>query len=135
MNNPTNGGDALRVLQAADSDLLYDIKYAGLIKGGKERIVISCGEDGVLRGWNIEFGQEVFSIPQPVTSIWSLAILPLSGDLVTANSDAKLRIFTQRAIVSNNLDQEQDSIAEVTQAQLQEHEAKCKAIKQQRARR
>lgn len=125
----------MRVLKAADSsDLLYDVKFAGTIKDTKARVVISCGEDGLLRGWDVEIGRVIMSVPQPVTSVWSLAVLPHSGDLITANSDGKLRIFTQR-IASPNVEQQGDSIGQVTKADLEEHERLCEEVRGKRARR
>jgi phospholipase A-2-activating protein len=127
-HTPTSGGEALRVLRSEEtSDLLYDVKFAGVLQGSSDRIVISCGEDGLLRGWNVEDGSIVLSIPQPVTSVWSLAILPISGDLVTANSDGKVRVFTQRiaTIATEKVD---EAIGEVSEEDLNKHKKLCDEV-------
>jgi phospholipase A-2-activating protein len=126
--NPGSGGDSLRILQSTESnDILYDVKYAGILQDSNARVVISCGEDGLLRGWNIEDGTLIMSIPQPVTSVWSLAVMPLSGDFVTANSDGLVRVYTQRA-ASVTQGQAEGSISQVTEEQLKEHEEKCRLV-------
>lgn len=134
--NPASGGDPLRVLQSEQSsDLLYDVKYAGFLDDGKARLVISCGEGGFVRGWNVEDGSLIMSIPQPVTSVWSLALMPLSGDLVTANSDAVVRVFTQRPDARTNEEYGGGLIPQVTLDQLREHEDKCQQIASKQVRR
>jgi len=123
------------VLKTVDNnDLLYEVKYAGTTLDTQARVVVSCGEDGLLRGWNVEDGKVVMSIPQPVTSVWSLAILPHSGDIVTANSDSKVRVFTQRPPLMSE-EQQKCSIGEVSQAELGEHKRLCEEVKQKARRR
>lgn len=134
-HNPTSGGDALRVLKGEDdSDLLYDIKFAGTLAGDEQvQMVVSCGENGLLQGWNVLDGSIVMSIPQPVSSVWSLVVLPCSGDIVTANSDGFVRVFTQRTTaVEVAAEHREWSVGEVTTAQLEEHHRLCEEVKTKR---
>lgn len=138
-HNPSSGGDALRVLSPGDgnADLLYDACFAGLhvpavprsdTLGQHHRLVATCGEDGIVRGWDIDGAAVAFEIPQPVTSVWSISMLPLSGDLVTANSDSLVRVFTRRPRKAARSQHDPKAIGEVSDQDLDRHAELCQHV-------
>lgn len=134
-NNPTRGGDALRVMIPKTSsgrptlDLLYGVCSAGRSKSNSHRLVVSCGEDGFVRGWDIEEGKVVFEINQPISSVWGVASLPASGDLITAGSDANIRVFTQRyPAVQKFQNTMANQVTPVSDEDLAEHTRKCSEL-------
>lgn len=66
-------------------------------------------------------------IPQPVLSVWSIAYLPISGDLVTGSSDGLVRIYTRRPKEPNAVE-----AGEVSEEELKEHQEACEKIQQAR---
>ncbi|KAI1006969.1 Ubiquitin homeostasis protein [Podosphaera aphanis] len=55
--------------------------------------VVSSGEDRTLRIWR---GNDcIQTITHPAVSVWSVAVCPETGDLVTGASDAIVRVFTR----------------------------------------
>jgi phospholipase A-2-activating protein len=55
--------------------------------------IVSSGEDRTVRVWS---GQEcVQTITHPAISVWSVAVCPESGDIVSGASDNVVRVFTR----------------------------------------
>ena len=140
---------------AQEATLVYDVASLGSSRQDGGLLVVSCGEDGLLRGWNVDSksisfresplrhscshaAAEVnFSIPQPVTSVWSVAVLPISGDIVTGSSDGMVRVFTQRAPHHEDAPQSvlalhDDAIPEADRDELEEHLRRCEALSAKR---
>jgi len=63
-------------------------------------------------------------IPQPVISVWSLAYLPLSGDLVTGSSDGSIRVYTRRTRA-----QDVEALGEVSEEEVEEHQKMCDEVR------
>ncbi|KAL2167658.1 hypothetical protein VTG60DRAFT_959 [Thermothelomyces hinnuleus] len=57
--------------------------------------IVSAGEDRTLRIWR---GSEcIQTITHPAISVWSVAVCPENGDIVTGASDNVVRVFTRNA--------------------------------------
>jgi phospholipase A-2-activating protein len=55
--------------------------------------IVSSGEDRTLRIW--KGNQCVQTLTHPAISVWSVAVCPENGDIVTGASDRMVRIFTR----------------------------------------
>lgn len=66
-------------------------------------------------------------VPQPVLSVWSIAYLPITGDLVTGSSDGLVRVYTRRPREPNA-----DEAGEVSEEALKDHQEACEKIQQAR---
>lgn len=90
---PGNGGEAVRVLRGHTS-LVYGLatyqKAAGLR-------LVSSGEDGTFRIWDPVSSRLLHTIPVPVVSVWAVAVLPASNDIVVGCSDGLVRIYSRHA--------------------------------------
>ena len=82
--------------------------------------IISCGEDRTLRVWK---GNEcVQTITHPAISVWSVAVCPENGDIVSGASDRVVRVFsrsTERAADAETAKQFEDSVKESSIPQQQ----------------
>lgn len=141
--NTGSGGEALRTMTCNDgtSDILYDVCLAGWAKGSDHRLLVTSGEGGRVNLWDVDVAQCVASIDQPVTSTWSVIVLPCSGDIVTADSDGKIRVYTQRPFNTSFMAQEhrlevraRGGHSELDSKQIKEHEERCAVIAEKRVR-
>ncbi|CDS81999.1 related to DOA1-involved in ubiquitin-dependent proteolysis [Sporisorium scitamineum] len=88
-----NGGEALRVLRGHTS-LVYDVAAYIERDTGSPRLV-SSGEDGTFRVWDWATGELLQTVAVPVISVWSIAVLPQSQDVVVGCSDGLVRVYSQ----------------------------------------
>jgi WD40 repeat protein len=86
----TLGGDVLAVLQGHNS-FIYSLISIPTESGGG---LASSGEDGIIKIWNDEDGEEDQEILVPALSVWSLTTLG-NGDLACGCSDNLIWIFTR----------------------------------------
>lgn len=91
-DTPGNGGEAIQVLRGHTS-LVYDIA-AFLERGTDTPRLVSSGEDGTFRVWNWCTAELLQTIAVPVISVWSIAVLPVSQDVVVGCSDGLVRIYS-----------------------------------------
>ncbi|SJX65831.1 related to DOA1-involved in ubiquitin-dependent proteolysis [Sporisorium reilianum f. sp. reilianum] len=88
-----NGGEALRVLRGHTS-LVYDVAaYIGRVTANPR--LVSSGEDGSFRVWDWNSGELLQTVAVPVVSVWSIAVLPQSQDVVVGCSDGLVRVYSQ----------------------------------------
>lgn len=92
---PGNGGEALRVLRGHES-LVYDVA-AFIERDTAQPRLVSSGEDGTFRVWNWVSGELIQTVAVPVISVWSIAVLPQSQDVVVGCSDALVRVYSSHA--------------------------------------
>lgn len=88
-----NGGEALRVLRGHTS-LVYDVAACIQHETSSPRLV-SSGEDGTFRVWDWVSGELLQTVAVPVISVWSIAVLPESEDVVVGCSDGLVRVYSQ----------------------------------------
>lgn len=86
----TLGGDVLTVLQGHNSFIYSLISIPTTAGGG----LASSGEDGIIKIWNDEDGEEDQQILVPALSVWSLTSLA-NGDLACGCSDDLIWVFTR----------------------------------------
>ena len=93
--NPGNGGEALRILRGHES-LVYDVA-AFLDRHSQAPRLVSSGEDGSIRVWDWRSGALLQTVAVPVVSVWSIAVLPGSRDVVVGCSDSCVRVYSRHA--------------------------------------
>ncbi|EPQ27038.1 uncharacterized protein PFL1_05322 [Pseudozyma flocculosa PF-1] len=107
-----NGGEALRKL-VGHTSLVYDLAVVPSLLSpspspsssssplssppANSTHLVSSGEDGTVRVWDWSTEQLTATIPQPAISVWSVAVLPTSGDIVAGLSDGTVRVYTARS--------------------------------------
>lgn len=89
-----NGGEALRILKGHTS-LVYDVA-AYLGHGTNAPRLVSSGEDGTFCVWDWVSGELLQTVHVPVVSVWSIAVLPKSQDVVVGCSDGLVRVYSTR---------------------------------------
>lgn len=71
--------------------------YSIALNGAADDLFVTGGEDSTLRMWSVKSGKAVGEpIQLPAQSVWAVASLA-NGDIVTATSDAVVRVFTKDA--------------------------------------
>ncbi|SPC62088.1 related to DOA1 - involved in ubiquitin-dependent proteolysis [Ustilago sp. UG-2017b] len=118
-----NGGDALRLLKGHTS-IVYDLA-AYIQHDAKAPRLVSSGEDGTLRVWNWLSNELLQTVHVPVVSVWSIAVLPESQDLVVGCSDGLVRVYSIRPASASAADSNLEGAA------LSESEAADQAAKAQ----
>jgi phospholipase A-2-activating protein len=102
-----NGGEPLRILRGHTS-LVYDVAaFSHVDDDGSTSLrsrLVSSGEDGTVRVWDWVAGQLLSTIRVPVISVWCIAVLPRSGDVVIGSSDALVRVYSSRPVVHEDAD-------------------------------
>ncbi|ETS64307.1 hypothetical protein PaG_01150 [Moesziomyces aphidis] len=88
-----NGGDAVRVLRGHTS-LVYSLATYQDASGSR---LVSSGEDGTFRIWNPICSRLLHTIAVPVVSVWAVAVLPASNDIVVGCSDGLVRVYSRQA--------------------------------------
>lgn len=121
-------------------DLIFSVRFAGTDAKGN-RLLISGGEGGRVYIWNMDTEEEVLEILQPVSTCWDVLFLPYSGDIVTADSDNKIRVYTQTTYNSGFMAAEhrseqrgKESLTELSRAEIEEHNKQCDQVAQNRIR-
>ncbi|PWN36043.1 WD40 repeat-like protein [Meira miltonrushii] len=121
-------------------DLIFSVRFAGTNENG-DRLLISGGEGGRVYIWNVDTQEEVLQILQPVTTCWDVLFLPSSGDIVTADSDNKIRVYTQRnqktGFMAAEHRQEQKAKGlqvELSREEIEEFNKQCDQLAQSRVR-
>lgn len=116
-------------------DLMFSVRSAGADVENGHRLLVSGGEGGRVYIWNVETQEEVMQILQPVTTCWDVIFLPLSGDIATADSDSKIRVYTQRRnnteflATENQIEQQSKGIlVELSAQEVEEHNKECEKI-------
>lgn len=99
---PGNGGEPLRLLRGHTS-LVYDVD-AYLERDTQAPKLVSSGEDGTFRVWNWESGELLQTVAVPVISVWSIAVLPQSQDVVVGCSDSLVRVYSRHSPSSSAAD-------------------------------
>lgn len=107
-NKPTNGGEPVRILEGHTS-IVYECclcpaptssSSSFSSPAGEPRRVVTSSEDGTLRWWDWTVPQSdsasalVETVEMPVESVWCVAALPLSGDVVAGGSDGVVRVYS-----------------------------------------
>lgn len=120
-NVPTNGGDPLQSLSGHTS-IVYCL---AILQTSDASLLVSSSEDGTVRLWDWAEERNPLrtTIPQPVSSVWGCGVLPATGDIVTANDDGVVRVFTDRH-------QADSGLGEVTMEELEDHALKCEEVAQ-----
>ncbi|KAJ9475997.1 putative Protein DOA1 (putative) [Pseudozyma hubeiensis] len=127
---PGNGGEALRVLRGHES-LVYDVAAFIEIDTAQPRLA-SSGEDGTFRVWNWVSGELIQTVAVPVISVWSIAILPQSQDVVVGCSDALVRVYSSHAPASASLTDSNFLGAPLSEIEAAIEAQKASDIQQQR---
>lgn len=91
---PGNGGEALRVLRGHTS-LVYDLA-AYLEHATSNPKLVSSGEDGTFRVWNWDSAELLETVAVPATSVWCIAVLPQTQDVVVGCSDSLVRVYSRQ---------------------------------------
>ncbi|KAK4058690.1 hypothetical protein OIO90_000134 [Microbotryomycetes sp. JL221] len=86
-------GDAITVLDGHPDSFIYSLSSILTNLGGG---LASSGEDGLVKIWNDEDGEEEQTIDVPALSVWSVLALN-TGDLCCACSDNLIWIFTRHS--------------------------------------
>ncbi|KAL8293287.1 hypothetical protein RQP46_000981 [Phenoliferia psychrophenolica] len=90
-------GNAITSLDGHDSFIYALVSIPKLSGGG----MASSGEDGIVKIWDEDEGEEEQEILVPALSVWALTSLP-NGDLAIACSDNLIWVFTRDAARTAN---------------------------------
>ncbi|KAM0753914.1 WD40 repeat-like protein [Meredithblackwellia eburnea MCA 4105] len=85
-------GNSITTLEGHESFIYALVSIPSAHGGG----LASSGEDGIVKIWNEEEGEEEQEILVPALSVWSLTTL-LNGDLAIACSDNMIWVFTRES--------------------------------------
>lgn len=145
---PTNGGPPLLKLEGHTS-IVYSLallpphlsSYAAgpgeekEQREGRESLLVSSSEDGTVRIWdpNPHYASEgeeerresrlVATIPHPITTIWSVDVLPTSRDIVSGGEDGMVRVFTL-----SGKENEEEGGWGVTKEEREEYDKGCEEV-------
>ncbi|KAK4705722.1 phospholipase A-2-activating protein, partial [Phenoliferia sp. Uapishka_3] len=86
-------GNSITTLAGHKDSFIYALVSISAASGGG---MASSGEEGIVKVWDEEEGDEEQEIIVPALSVWSLASLP-NGDLAIADSDNLIWVFTRDA--------------------------------------
>ncbi|MCO5555833.1 hypothetical protein L7F22_009378 [Adiantum nelumboides] len=121
-------------------DLVFSVRFAGINANG-DRLLVSGGEGGKVYIWNIDTQKEILQILQPVTTCWDVLFLPSSGDIVTADSDNKIRVYTQRVLNTGFMasehrfqQKERGLQVELNKEEIQKYNEQCDQLAQSKVR-
>ncbi|PWN20384.1 WD40 repeat-like protein [Microstroma glucosiphilum] len=116
-NQPTNGGEPVKILEG-HSSIVYECRLCPPASSsssssttGARSEVVTSSEDGTLRWWDWTVSASdstsalLETVEMPVESVWCVACLPLSGDVVAGGSDGVVRVYSQAELTSKE-DQE-----------------------------
>ncbi|GAC93637.1 hypothetical protein PHSY_001202 [Pseudozyma hubeiensis SY62] len=127
---PGNGGEALQILRGHES-LVYDVA-AFIERDTAQPRLVSSGEDGTFRVWNWASGELIQTVAVPVISVWSIAILPESHDVVVGCSDALVRVYSSHPPASASLSDSDFHGAPLSASEAAFEAQKASDIQQQR---
>lgn len=152
-NQPTNGGEPVRILEGHTS-IVYECRLcpapfsSSFSTSPKEREasrVVTSSEDGTLRWWDWTVPHSdsasalVETVEMPVESVWCVACLPLSGDVVAGGSDGVVRVYSSSS--AEHTTEEDQEIGEgqgegvPSEAERQEEESLVEEVARKKGRR
>ncbi|CAI6311158.1 unnamed protein product [Periconia digitata] len=91
------GNDAIIRLWTLDGRQVHELQghenFIYSLAASPDGRLVSCGEDRTARIW--ENQQCIQTITHPAISVWTVAICPENGDIVTGASDKIVRVFSR----------------------------------------